>query len=166
MPAGLTGLLLASIFAAGMSTISTSYNSAATIILTDYFQKFTADEMKESKKMKVLYISTGTISILGLMVGIGMINAKSALDTWWKMASVFSGGVLGLFLLSAFTNIRNRLSAIIAVTAGLLIIILLTINALSSDPISTFHPYLTIVFGTSVIFIVGILVGSVLERHH
>ena len=39
MPAGLTGLLIASIFAAGMSTISTSVNSSATVILNDYFKR-------------------------------------------------------------------------------------------------------------------------------
>ena len=33
LPPGITGLLVASIFAAGMSTISTSFNSAATWIL-------------------------------------------------------------------------------------------------------------------------------------
>lgn len=36
LPVGITGLLLAAIFSAGMSTISTSVNSAATIILTDF----------------------------------------------------------------------------------------------------------------------------------
>jgi predicted neuraminidase len=28
-----------------------------------------------------------------------IINVKSALDAWWKLASIFSGGMLGLFLL-------------------------------------------------------------------
>jgi SSS family solute:Na+ symporter len=164
MPAGITGLLLASIFAAGMSTISTSYNSSATIILTDFFEKFSYNELSENKKLAVLYISTAAISVLGMIVGIAMINAKSALDTWWKMASIFSGGVLGLFLLSAFTKIQNRLSAIIGVSVGLLIIVWMTVTSLASDKIPVVHPYLTIVFGTSAIFIVGTLLGSVLER--
>ena len=40
LPIGLRGLLIASIFAAGMSTVSTSVTSAATIILTDYVRPF------------------------------------------------------------------------------------------------------------------------------
>src|SRR5690606_13829534 len=36
LPTGLTGLLIASIFAAGMSTVSTSINSSATVILADH----------------------------------------------------------------------------------------------------------------------------------
>ena len=164
MPAGVTGLLLASIFAAGMSTISTSYNSGATIILTDYFVKLYSKEISESKKITVLYLSTAAISILGMLVGIVMINAKSALDTWWKMASIFSGGVLGLFLLSAFTKITNRISAMIAVASGLFVIVFITFTTVLTNKILTIHPYLTIVFGTSAIFIVGTLLGSALER--
>ena len=36
---GVSGLLIASIFAAGMSSISTSFNSTSTVLLTDYFKK-------------------------------------------------------------------------------------------------------------------------------
>ena len=37
LPSGLTGLLIASIFAAGMSTVATGITSSATIVLTDYY---------------------------------------------------------------------------------------------------------------------------------
>ena len=40
LPVGMTGLLIASIFAAGMSTVSTSINSSATVILSDHFSKY------------------------------------------------------------------------------------------------------------------------------
>ena len=165
LPAGVTGLLLASIFAAGMSTISTSYNSSATIILTDYFVKYA--HLSEQKKMKVLYISTASMGLLGMLVGIAMINTKSALDTWWKFASVFSGGVLGLFLLSAFTAIQHVIVAIVSVVAGLIVIILMTVSNFfpeMSSFWSQFHPYLTIVFGTSTIFIVGFVLGMLIKK--
>ena len=40
LPTGITGLVIASLFSAGMSTIATSINSSATIVLTDFFKKF------------------------------------------------------------------------------------------------------------------------------
>ena len=40
LPPGVRGLLIAAIFAAAMSTISTSLNSSATIILSDYYQRY------------------------------------------------------------------------------------------------------------------------------
>jgi len=39
LPAGITGLLVASIFAAGMSTVSTSFNSSATVFIIDYYKE-------------------------------------------------------------------------------------------------------------------------------
>jgi SSS family solute:Na+ symporter len=102
LPAGVTGLLIASVFAAGMSTISTSFNSSATVFLTDYYKRYSKAPVTEKKAMRILYLSSLVISIVGMLVAIAMINVKSALDTWWKLASIFSGGMLGLFLLAAF----------------------------------------------------------------
>lgn len=164
LPPGATGLLLASIFAAGMSTMSTSYNSSATVILTDYLTKHRT--LSERQKMIVLYVSTALMGLIGMLIGIAMINTKSALDTWWKFASVFSGGVLGLFLLGAFTKIESRLAVMIAVITGVAVIILMTFATLvpGSIPfVEQFHPYLAIVFGTTTIFIVGFLVGMTVK---
>jgi SSS family solute:Na+ symporter len=165
LPNGITGLLMASIFAAGMSTISTSYNSAATIILTDYFTR--NNEIPERKKMRVLYFSTAVIGLIGMLIAIAMINTKSALDTWWKFASIFSGGILGLFLLSAFTTLQNISVAIVSVVLGLLVIIAMTISSFNpawSNFWNQFHPYLSIVFGTTTIFITGFVLGLVVNK--
>ena len=161
LPAGITGLLIASIFAAGMSTISTSYNSAATVFLTDYYQRYFKRSASDKEAMKVLYISCLIISIIGITIGILMINVKSALDVWWKLASIFSGGMLGLFLLAAFSKSKDIVGPISGVIAGLIIIIWLTISPLISENAfaSQFHSYLTIVFGTTIIFLVGFLVS-------
>lgn len=165
LPNGITGLLMASIFAAGMSTISTSYNSSATIILTDYFARNT--DIPEKKKMRVLYLSTALIGLTGMLIAIAMINTKSALDTWWKFASIFSGGVLGLFLLSAFTSLQNVSVAIVSVLCGLVVIIVMTVSSFLpgwSSFWGQFHPYLSIVFGTTTIFIVGFVLGFLIKK--
>ncbi len=159
LPSGITGVLIASIFAAGMSTISTSYNSSATVFLTDYYQRYFRRSASDKDAMKVLYISSLIISILGISIAVIMINVKSALDTWWKLASIFSGGMLGLFLLGAFSKRKNIIGAVVGVIAGLMVILLLTVSPLISENTfgSQFHTYLTIVFGTTTIFLVGFL---------
>ncbi len=120
LPAGLTGILIAAIFAAGMSSISTSMNSSATVFLTDYYQRYFKKSATEKDSMKVLYSSSFIISVVGIIIGLLMINVQSALDTWWKLASVFSGGMLGLFLLAIFSRVVNNRGAIIGVIAGLI----------------------------------------------
>lgn len=160
LPTGLTGLLIASIFAAGMSTISTSYNSCATVFLTDYYERFFKKTATDSEAMKVLYLSSIVISVFGIGIAIAMINVKSVLDTWWKLASIFSGGMLGLFLLGIVSKQKNAKGAIVGVIVGLVVILWLTITNLMSGEEAVgnqFHTYLTIVMGTSAIFLTGML---------
>ena len=167
LPAGLSGLLVASIFAAGMSTISTSFNSSATVFLTDYYNKYFKKTASDKEGLRVLYISSAIISIIGIGIAIAMINVKSALDAWWKLASIFSGGMLGLFLLAIVSRHKNVVGAIAGVIAGLLVILWLSLSNvfLGEEAIgNSFHTYLTIVFGTVVIFLVGFLISLFTSR--
>jgi SSS family solute:Na+ symporter len=169
LPAGLTGLLIASIFAAGMSTISTSVNSSATVILNDYFKKSLENPATERKSVRILYSSSLIFSIIGILIAIAMINVKSALDVWWKLASIFSGGMLGLFLLGYFSKRVTKISAITGVVAGVLVIGWMSLSPfIFNTPeltkfASPFHSYLSIVFGTVVIFLVGFLIGYLIS---
>lgn len=167
LPVGLAGLLIASVFAAGMSTISTSFNSSATVFLTDYYKRYSKKPVSEKKALQILYVSSLAISIVGIGVAIAMINVKSALDAWWTLASVFSGGMLGLFLLAAFSKITQSNAALIGTIAGLLVILWLSISPLlfgNETLASHFHSFLTIVFATLTIFFVGFIFSILLKK--
>jgi solute:Na+ symporter, SSS family len=170
LPAGFTGLLIASIFAAGMSTISTSINSSATVILNDYFLKYTANKDTDKISLRVLYLSTLVFSVLSIFIAIAMINVQSVLETWWKLASVFSGGMLGLFLLGYFGRKVTSTSAVIGVITGVLVIGWMSLSPiLFKSPglqvyANHFHSYLTIVFGTVAIFITGFLSAFLIRK--
>jgi SSS family solute:Na+ symporter len=169
LPHGLAGLLIASIFAAGMSTISTSFNSAATVFLTDYYRRYRKKEPGEREAMRVLYLTTVIITLLAIAVALAMIGVKSALDAWWKLASIFSGGMLGLFLLGAFTRRSRSAGAAIAVICGIAVIAWMSLSALADEPSrygNVFHSYLTIVFGTLAIFLSGFLISLLPGRGH
>jgi len=155
IPAGVSGLLIASIFAAGMSTISTSFNSSSTILLEDYYNRLFRKNKSERNSMIFLYTSSLIIAILSICVALAMVNAKSVLDIWWKYASILSGGMLGLFLLGVFTKTDNR-SGVIGLFSGIIMIIFLTIYpVINQTEEGLAHPYLTIVFGTITIFLTG-----------
>jgi len=158
LPPGVTGLLIAAIFAAGMSTISTSINSSATIILTDFFQH-RKKEYSEKNKMKILYITSLVFGLLGTGVALAMMSVKSALDAWWSLAAIFSGGMLGLFLLGYVSRKVKSLYALIGAVCGL---ILITWISFSGQTI--FHNYMTIVLGTLTIFIVGLLLTALFTK--
>ncbi len=157
LPTGITGLVIAALFSAGMSTISTSINSSATIILTDFFKRFHKGESSNRKDMAVLYGSSFLVGAIGIVVGMLMMKVDGILDAWWKLASIFSGGMLGLFLLGLVCHKVKRSNAVIAVAVGLAVIAWMSFLA-------PFHTYLTIVFGTAAIFLTGFVLTKVTNR--
>ncbi len=164
LPVGLTGLLIASIFSAGMSTVATSLNSSATIILTDYYQRYFVKQAGERKSMRVLQISSALFGLLGIAIALSLVGVESVLDAWWSLASIFSGGMLGLFLLGFICRKSRNADAVAGVIVGVLVIVWMSLSPLSwnSEDLlafrSPFHSNLTIVFGTIIIFLVGFLV--------
>jgi len=158
LPVGFTGLLIAAIFSAAMSTVSTSINSGATIILTDFVERGKR-RLSERKKMTVLYLTSLLFGVMGIAVGLAMMSVKSALDAWWSMASIFSGGMLGLFLLGYLSRKAGNGAAVTGVVLGILLIFWMSLYGQTM-----FHNYLTIVFGTILIFGTGFLLGLMGDR--
>ncbi len=158
LPVGVTGLLIAAVFAAGMSTVATSINSGATIFLTDYVEH-NKPSLSDRKKMRILYIASLCLGVLGMIVGLLMMSVKSALDAWWTLAGIFSGGMLGLFLLGYIARRVKGVHALVGVVAGVSLIAWLSLSGQT-----LFHSYLTIVFGTLTIFCVGLLVSFLIPK--
>lgn len=157
LPAGVTGLVVASLFSAGMSTISTSINSSATIILMDFFRKLHKGESSNRKDMAVLYLSSFLVGAIGVVVGLLMMKIEGVLDAWWKLASIFSGGMLGLFLLGLVCHKVKKSNAVVAVAVGLAVIAWMSFLA-------PLHTYLTIVLGTAAIFLTGFVLTKLSSK--
>ena len=160
LPIGIRGLLIASVFAAGMSTVSTSISSSSTIILTDYFKPY-AKNMTEKRQMIVLKISSVAVGVIGAMVALAMLSVESIIDAWWKLSSIFSGGMLGLFLLGFISRRTKHVAALTGVICGVLVIAWISLASTLALPGVHLHEYLAIVFGTATIFIVGLLLTLV-----
>ncbi|NOX53997.1 MAG: sodium:solute symporter [Planctomycetes bacterium] len=166
LPPGLTGLLIAAVFAAAMSTISTSLNSSATLIMTDYYRRFVNPTASERQSMMALYAATVVWGIIGTGMALALVAlTESALDMWWKLASIFSGGMVGLFLLGMISRRANNVSAVTAVVIGGLVIVWMVFSQTAYWPSewahlkSPFHSFMIIVVGTLSILLVGLLLS-------
>jgi len=166
LPVGLRGLLIASIFAAGMSTVSTSVTSAATVILTDYVnKKHPASTTGDDRRgLFVLRLSSVIVGVLGIIVAILMLGVKSIIDSWWILSSIFSGGMLGLFLLGIMPRRISRMAALIGCIAGIIVIAWISLAGVWNLPGPHLHEYLAIVLGTTTIFLVGFLATLLLQN--
>lgn len=156
LPVGLTGLLIASIFAAGMSTIATSVTSSSTIILTDYYQHF-RKHAGNRERMLVLKLSSVGVGVAGILVAFAFMSVQSALDAWWALASIFSGGMLGLFLLGYISRKARKFDAVLGVACGVILVCWIVISPFV-------HSNLAIVFGTLLIFLVGFLSANLFNK--
>jgi SSS family solute:Na+ symporter len=170
LPTGITGLLIAAIFAAGMSTVSTSLNSSATIILTDYYKRYFNPKTDEKSSMRILYISSFLTGTAGILIALSLVGVESVLDAWWSLASIFSGGMQGLFLLGYVSRKVRRIDAAIGVIMGVLVIIWMSLSPLYFNEgkmltfRSPFHSNLTIVIGTLTIFLTGFVLTKFVRK--
>lgn len=123
LPPGITGILIAAILAAAMSSVDSSLNCSATLILCDVYKRFFRPLAGERESMVVLYAATLIFGLLGTLAACAMIGIKSALDVWWAIAAIASGGMLGLFLLGYLSRRANGSAALAGVVTGLVIIV-------------------------------------------
>ncbi|MBI4666062.1 MAG: sodium:solute symporter [Nitrospinae bacterium] len=156
LPPGMVGLVIAALMAAAMSTIATSLNSSATVLLTDMRERLSAKPMTDREKVAFLRVSTLLLGLLGTGIALLMISIKTALDAWWNLAGIFSGGMLGLFLLGALSRRTGSVQALAGVAVGVVVIAWATFarepGAWFSNPLDSL---MTVVIGTLAIFITG-----------
>jgi SSS family solute:Na+ symporter len=168
LPTGVTGLLIAAIFAAAMSTISTNINSGSTIFMTDVYKRYLRPNATDKQMMRALYGSTLVIGATGIGIALLLIQAQGILDAWWKMQGIFAGGMLGLFLLGMVSRRAGNVAAAIGVIVGVLLIAWMTLSPLAESLPTALknplHSYMTVVIGTSTIVLVGMLVAQFAPR--
>lgn len=122
LPAGLAGLLVASIFAAAQSTISTSMNCISTVIVTDWYERLRSTQPADKTKLAlarwltVIFGGLGTAGALWL----AMSDIKSVWDVFLKILGLAGGALAGLFLLGILTRRANGTGAIIGAVTGVL----------------------------------------------
>jgi solute:Na+ symporter, SSS family len=164
LPTGMAGLLIAAIFAAAMSSIDTSLNSSATIVLSDFYRRFFRPAAGERESMMVLYTTTLVIGTAGTAAAVAMIGVKSILDVWWMLSGILAGGMIGLFLLGMISRRAKSPAAVVGVLIGMLVILWMTFSSDWAAPwASPFHKFLIPVIGTTIIVLLGMLVGMLGE---
>jgi SSS family solute:Na+ symporter len=120
MPVGVLGVLLGAIFAAAMSTLSSSLNSCATAAANDlYFPLLGRDSSGESK-LRVIRILTACFGLVQIVVGIaGQWLQSTVVAGVLGIAAFTTGIVLGVFFLGTFTERVGQRAALFGLVVGL-----------------------------------------------
>ncbi len=121
LPAGISGLLIAGIFAAAMSSLSSSMNSATTAYATDIHFRFGWN--KNVKKLRIARIATLVVGLTGTLFAFMMVtmDVKSLWDEFQKVLGLVIGSLGGVFMLGILSKKANAPGVLIGIGISIII---------------------------------------------
>lgn len=128
LPVGISGLLIAGIFAAAMSSLDSSMNSVATVAVTDYHHWNPSATSEEERLRIARWITVG----LGAMAtAAGVLLATYEIRSLWELfleyIGLFGGSLAGLFVLGIFTQRGHATGALIGAICSAVILYLVKV---------------------------------------
>lgn len=120
MPTGLSGLVVAAIFAAAMSS---SLNSIAATAVNDLYKPF-RPQKPDRHYLKVSHVLTLVWGVV--QIGVALLirhQNRSALDQALSIASLINGPVLGVFLVGTFLRRVSEPPALIGMGASIIVML-------------------------------------------
>ncbi len=162
LPTGVSGLLVAAIIAAAMSTLSTTLNSGSTVLLEDYWKRFFASKSTAKSDMAFLRVMTVVLALVSIITALSVVwiwgkDNKTVLGMWYMLQGVLSGGMLGLFLIGAFAKRTGSVHALVATVCGFLALLWVVFGQRILPLPWPLHIHMSLVFGTLAVVVVGFL---------
>ena len=158
LPVGVVGLVLAAIFAAAMSTLSSSLNSSAAAAVNDFYVPATGGRREQRHYLNVSRGLTAFFGVVQIAVAIAAISISSrVVDEVLGIASFTNGVILGVFFLGTFTSRVGQRAAFVAIAGGAAVMLAVKLNTAVS-----WQWYVLI--GSIATFTLGVLTSMVLPR--
>ena len=118
LPSGVSGILIAAIFAAAMSSLSSSMNSGAASFSADIYDRYGFVWNKDPLKMARW--TTLCIGVMGILFALFMATAdiKSLWDQFNKILGLIFGSLGGVFMLGLLTKKANTKGVLIGIVVS------------------------------------------------
>jgi SSS family solute:Na+ symporter len=125
---GLLGIIVAAVMSASMSTLSSAFNSLATVTIADFYQPFIKPDAPDQHYLKAARGFTVVWALSIIPMSFAFIGSKgSILETLTELGSYFVGAKLAMFGLGFFSKHTTEKGLLIGVAAGFLGIFLLKV---------------------------------------
>jgi SSS family transporter len=119
MPIGIIGLLIAAIFAAAMSSISSELNALATATTIDFYRRLFSPEGTDPHLILVGRLATFGWGIFACIVAIFATDLGSLIEVVNRFGSFFYGSLLGVFVLAFAVRRANARGAFAGLLFGI-----------------------------------------------
>jgi len=121
LPVGVVGLILSAMISAAICSLSADLNSLAAVGVEDYYKKARPNlpDQHYLKAGRIIVVFSGLLTVL---IGIFYVNAGSegVLGIIFTLYAIFSGGIVGIFLLGLFSSRTNKQGITIGIIACVL----------------------------------------------
>ena len=118
LPHGISGLVIAAIFAAAMSNLSGSLNSLASTTVLDFYNPLTGGKTPDHALLTLSKWCTAGWGIVLILIAIVARGWGSVFTAGLTVASIVYGPMLGAFLLGVLTRTANAAGVITGMTAA------------------------------------------------
>lgn len=124
LPTGIRGLLVAGVFAAAMSSLSSSINALASASTYDFWGPLTGrrDERSALAAGRAFTLVWAGILVLGAIVFVGLSEGATAVEVALAAASMVYGGLLGVFALGVLAPRVGQPMAVAGLLSGVLVV--------------------------------------------
>ena len=157
LPHGVSGLMIAAIFAAAMSNLSSALNSLASTTVVDFYRPFLKKETTAAEQVRFSRWMTVVWGVILVVLAFLSRHVSSVLEAGLTIASITYGSMLGVFLLGVFTKKANERGSIVGMAAGLL-------SMLAVWKFSTIAFTWYVLIGTLITFAVGYAASLMIRR--
>lgn len=129
LPHGISGLVIAAIFAAAMSNLSGSLNSLSSSTVLDFYKPLWKPKASDEELLKLSRWLTAAWGIV--LIGIAVLASSwgSVFTTGLTIASLVYGPMLGAFLLGVLTKRANQTGVMVGMAVTLAVMIFIKFNA-------------------------------------
>ena len=125
MPIGISGLIIAAIFAAAQSSISSSLNSISSCFNSDIYIRLSKVERLAEQKMKIarlVIIIAGVFSSLAT-IWLVLSDESEIWDAFNSLIGLMGGPMTGLFMLGIFIKRANAGSAVAGIIVSIIAVL-------------------------------------------
>ncbi|MBL8865761.1 MAG: sodium/solute symporter [Planctomycetia bacterium] len=125
LPSGLTGLVIAAILAAAMSSLSSGFNSTSAVIVRDFLGRARGREIPSSDEVRLARIVSVVVAALavGLSLIVGSL-ASNLLELCFKVVNLLSAPIFVLFFLAMFVPRATSRAAVVATVASVAVAVM------------------------------------------
>jgi len=125
LPRGLIGILIASVFAAAMSSIDSALNSLSATWINDFYRPYIKKNASERHYLTMAKVFTALFGLFLVFIAFLSKDTQEVLILGLKIGTFTYGALLGVFLLGFLTTRGNDLGNAVSIVVGIIAVLLI-----------------------------------------